>query len=164
MLSNSLKRVNNTVIIQQIYEQANEQLKQLVFNVNFEDYMISENEEWNNLEFIEKSITGCEAKCGGCKAVCTEIAKDHKVHKSDFHAYPAIKGWITKGQLVNDLTCEGIVFNNYDIIDPGDMYGQNEINAAEYFKANDWEVEGRPEIFMGDKNAFWTWALLHFKD
>ena len=95
--------------------------------------------------------------------MCTETEKDHELHKSDFHTYPAIKGWISKqGQLMNDVTCEDIAYQGWMIRHPET---EEDVDGLDYFTNEAfWHVDKIPAFLNENKNAFWSWALLHFKD
>ena len=95
--------------------------------------------------------------------MCTETEKDHEFHKSDFHTYPAIKGWISnQGQLMNDVTCEDIAYQGWMIRHPET---EEDVDGLDYFTNEAfWHVDKIPAFLNENKNAFWSWALLHFKD
>ncbi len=111
-------------------------MQSLVNKLNFEDYTLSEEKIDDEIQKIISKE--CWVKCNICRAICTSTEKEHVLHKSDFHAYPALGGWCTKGMLKNDATCEGIVYNDWMIEEGTPPYP---INARVYFEKVNWTVE-----------------------
>ena len=63
---------------------------------------------------------------------------------------------------MNDVTCEDIAYKGWTIIHP--EHG-DDVNGLDYFKNEaGWIVDEIPGVLNENKNAFWAWALLHFKD
>ena len=62
---------------------------------------------------------------------------------------------------MNDVTCEDIAYKGWTIIHP--KHG-DDVDGFEYFQKKKWNVDKIQAFLNEHKNAFWAWALLHFKD